>query len=86
MGTRNYGSITPANTVDLDLTEDVVALRAASNAVLTVITYADSARTIAITTAPTPATVVVVSDRALGRYVRITSSGATRLDVIVERT
>ena len=84
MSTRAYGSITAANTVDFELEADVVALRVVSDVNVTVVTYVDSARTKAATTAPTAAPTVVVSDRAMGRFVRVTSTSPTYIEVLVE--
>ena len=84
MATRAYEGIALSNSIEIELEPNVVAFRVMSDVNVTVVTYVDSARTIAATTAPTAAATVVVADRAMGRYVKITSTSPARMDVIVE--
>lgn len=85
MSTRAYGTITPADTVDIDLNEEVVAFRVLSDVVATAVTYFDAERTI-VTSTTGPGTNVVVSDRAMGRYLRITTTSAARINLITEES
>jgi pyrroline-5-carboxylate reductase len=84
MATRAYEGIVAANSVEIELEPNVVAFRVISDVTIGAVTYVDSARTIAATVTPTPATIIKVEDRAMGRYVTLSSTSPAYIYVIVE--